>query len=213
MAWTRPNYIPPELEKFTIAHQWDDGNPYSLLGDVDPFTEQALSKVTARAAIAYAIGCAEWVVFRFCNLSDDPRPYLFIEASWAFQMSNRYACPPESDESEWKGEIRGPIDLTLMTILNTIYAVEDGSPHVEAAFAEQLPLHVIPNQQNFLNWRGTVLERLQHLYPISTADNMGPPVPREALDPSSQFDSAGAAKLVDMFFENLDEKANSYLRT
>jgi hypothetical protein len=213
LAW--PEYIPSDIGVTPVSHQWDDWNPYSVLGDVDPFTEKALLSVTNRAALAFAIGCAEWVLCRFSQVSEDPRPSLFVEACWAYEMSSDYACPPESNESEWKGEIRGPIDLALMTILNTAYAIDDNATHVDAAFAERLPLHVlpVPYQKLFTEWRDAVIARFQHLYPRTERYEMGAPVPREALNPDFQLDVASGEKLVKGFLEVIDTMRNPFLRT
>src|SRR6266446_5117909 len=164
MSLPPPPYIPLALlKKMPVVHRWDDWDPYSLLGTQDEETQTRLRRVSDRAQIAYAIACAEWVVYRFQDLCDDTRPYGFLEASWASEMSSEFVTPPQLVADEWRGPIRGPIDLALVTIINTFYTTEDGAGHVDAAFAERIPLHVLTDHTPFLRWRERILVRLEDL--------------------------------------------------
>ena len=184
MSHSPPSYVPVDVIKdMPVVHGWDDWDPYVLLGTQDPDTQANLARLTDRAQIAFAIACAEWVVYRFQNLCDDRRPYDFIEAAWASEMSSDYSVPPQFAEDEWRGPIRAPIDLSLVTIINTFYSTEDGAGDVDATFAERIPLHVLNDQTRFLRWRNSVLVRLQELFPRESGDANGAPVPREAMDP------------------------------
>jgi hypothetical protein len=213
MALPPPSYVPLALlEKMPVSHRWNDWDPYSLLGTQDPTTQMRLARVSDRAQIAYAIGCAEWVTYRFQHLFDDLRPYEFLEASWACEMSSDFATPPQLAEEEWQGPIRAPIDLSLVTILNTFYTTEDGSGEVDAAFAERIPLHVLTDHAPFLQWRDRVFDRFEKLFHRETNDLLGSPVPREAMDPDVPVSEEMLDKYVGQFFSQLGQTANPFLR-
>jgi hypothetical protein len=195
-----------------VRHTWDDWDPYVLLGKSTEETMQALARISDRAMIAYATACAEWVVYRFYELSSDPLPYQFLEACWAFQMDKEIQAPPPSKDVEWKGPIRGPIDLSLVTVLNTYHTTEDGVGDIEGAFGERIALHVLSDQRPFMIWRAQVLPRLERLFSRTPMDPWGAPVPREALDPTVEVTPDHAAELARRFLMALDFQANPLLR-
>lgn len=212
MSLKPPRYIPVrEISNIDIRHRWDDYDPYSLFPEPPLDIVLILSKMSDRAKFAFAIGCAEWVVYRFKNLSDDPRPMQFIEACWAAEMSNEFESPDESDEEEWEGSIRGPIDLALMTILNTFYGSEDGNAEEDAAFAAMIPPHVLPDPEIFISWRDRVLSSLAGTYPYSAKDPLGDPVPRESLDVTITLHAVKRAELVKTYLLSLPKKGNPFL--
>jgi hypothetical protein len=49
--------------------------------------------------------------------------------------SRRKVLPPPTASEDWEGDIRGPVNLALMTVLNTIYLSEDGAPVQNGAFS------------------------------------------------------------------------------
>jgi hypothetical protein len=212
MTLKQPSYIPvDEISHMPMTHRWDDYDPYTLFPEPNENTELLLSKMSDNAKFAFAIGCAEWVVYRFKLLSDDPRPLQFIEACWAVEMSEEFESPDESEDEEWEGPIRGPIDLALMTILNTFYASEDGNAEEDAAFAELVALHVLPSPGSFLAWRDRILPSLAATYPFDTGDPLGKPVPREALDPTILLDDAQREELVRNYLLGLPKEGNPFL--
>lgn len=194
------------------GYEWDDWDPYSQLGDPDQRTQALLRAVSGRAKLAFAIGCTEWIVGRLdAQLGMDRSPWHFIEACWAFEMSDDYALPPESDESQWQGIVRAPVDLALMTILNTSIGIEDDNAEVDAAFAAQIALHVQCDRGPFLTWRRLALHRLRRLYPAAEGEPMGEPVPREAVQFPSRFDPRTAAADIKNFLAAVHVGSNPFL--
>jgi hypothetical protein len=165
-----------------VQFEWDAWNPYASIGDPDLRVQALLRSVSDRAKIAFAIACAEWVVGRLTPwLDGDSRPWQYIEACWLHEMSDEFALPVESEESQWQGNVRAPIDLALMTILNVAIGCEDDNAEVDAAFAAKLATHVLIDKRAFLHWQISVLHRLRRLYPLAQEFRMGPPVPRAVL--------------------------------
>ena len=213
MALLAPSYIPVEAWRSVLPdYPWSDWNPYDSIGECDPMDEHALKLLTGRAALAYAIACAEWVVFRLAPFMDDQRPFLFLEAAWAFEMSDRYAAPPESTEAEWKGPVRGAVDLALMTVLNAIYSLREDAVQVDAAFVQRLAMHVLPQQEQFLRWRSPVLARLEGHFPRQST--RGPQyVPREVMDPATLIQDEVQLRLyVESYLRAIDTTRNVMLR-
>ena len=212
MSLSAPTYVPVESWRHVLpSYAWSDWNPYEAVGHPDALREDELRRLSGRAILAYTIACAEWVVYRLTGFLDDARPEWFLEAAWAFEMSERFAAPVESVEAEWKGPVRGAVDLALMTVLNAIYSLRDGAVEVDAAFAEQLAQHVVPEMEPFLAWRGRVLPRLANQYPANHEARYRY-VPREATDPDYNIcDEDHAEALVMAFLRNLDTATNPML--
>jgi hypothetical protein len=214
MSLTVPSYIPLDsIRKAPLNHKWDDWDPYALLGEQDVETLTHLRKSSDRAQIAYAIACAEWVIWRFVDLSPDGRPYALLESAWAGEMSLELVAPPQLLEDEWKGPIRGPIDLALVTIINTFYSTEDRAGDQDAAFSELIALHVLADKGYFLEWKIRVLERLENLFPRTIRDPEGVPVPREAMDPNINISGQLRQELVTKFLSELDYDSNPFLKS
>jgi len=196
----------------TITFKWDDWDPYHVVDNPAQERVEMLGLIADRALVAYTIACAEWVVYRFSRLSRDPVPYQFIEAAWVHEVDHRFDPPPESQESEWKGPIRGPIDLALMTVLNSIGSADDGKPEVDAAFAEQIAVHVLPSLDRFQQWRGSVLDRLITFFPrdsYSEEQSVAPIV----LSPQAVYDPKKNQQYVDQFLASVDFDRNPFLRS
>jgi hypothetical protein len=154
-------FVPVErIANDVVDFAWSDWDPYNAVGDPPRHRVEALGKLSGRALVAYAMACAEWVVYRFYAVSDDRTPHAFLEALWVSAIDSRFRPPSESNEADWKGAVRGPIDLALMTALNTIASIDDGKPEVDAALAEQIALHVIAAKEIFVDWRHRVLNKL-----------------------------------------------------
>lgn len=211
MTYQLPRHIPiSDLAMQPVVHLWNDYDPYILFREPSEYTENMLLRISNCAKIAFAIGCAEWVVSRFSAISDDLLPQQFIEACWAAEMSSSFATPDETEDEEWQGPVRGPIDLALMTILNTFYAVEDGNAEEDAAFAELVALHVLPYPDEFLVWREQVLIRFAALYPAKEKSRSGA-VPREALNTKIDFKYSQNKLFIEQFLKDLDSEKNPLL--
>jgi hypothetical protein len=208
-----PSYIPiSQIQSEPITYEWNEWDPYKALGNPDPNTKEALASLSYRALIAFSIACAEWVVYRLWNHLNDESALQFLEAAWAFEMDQRYQDLDESNEDEWQGQVRAPVDLALMSILNTINETETKAPVVDAAFAERIPLFVLTNASLFIGWRDRVAARLQHLYARDPDDPWGRPVPPQAMDPSVEFTQEGEANFVREFFAQPSLRANPFLK-
>lgn len=213
MPLSTPHYIPvKQLVQEKIQHEWSDWDPYEKIAEPDKNTLEALSKISNRALTAFSIGCAEWVTYRFSMVSTDKTPLDFLESCWVLVMGNDDIQLEGLEESEWKGPIRGAIDLSLLTIVNAWNKAEFGSTEADGAFAAQLALLVIPPKALFLEWQEKVLQRLVSYYPRNADDPDGPPVAREILDPEVNFDVLQADLLINTFLHGVDFSSNPFLQ-
>lgn len=208
MQFESSPFVPPKVTRQPLRYDWDPWNPYSLLGNPNPETINLLEKVSDRAQIAYSIGCAEWVAQRLRRWFETSHPFLYIEAFWAFEMDKRILAPVETVEAEWQGKILAPMDLALMTVLNTYYTSADGDGALESAFAERISLHVLNDRQDFLIWRESVLPRLALHYPRDKDNSWGAPIPREALNPLAPLTPEMTMKYVTDFLSRVSLKTN-----
>ena len=200
-----------KIENMPLSHDWSDWDPYQVLGTQNPETEATLSDISDRAILGYSIACAEWVVCRFKKHLNDQRPYQYIQACWIYEMSDEVAAPPQSKQEEWEGPVRGPVDLSLMTVLNTIYSMDDGAAWADGAFAELIPLLVVTPCELFLQWRFGVFKRLKERYPRSDGE-FGKPVPREIFDLSQALVPEQELHLVKAFLSKALAAQNPFVR-
>jgi len=143
-----------------ITHAWDDDDPLAGIGVPDAQTEALLGAVSDWGKLVYVLGCADWVLARFGRFIDADWPWLFRDACWAFEFDPAYMLPREIEDHPQEGPVDGPVCLVLTTVLNTRYGFDEGNAQIDAAVAEQIVLHVLPNSEPFTRWRDTVLGRL-----------------------------------------------------
>lgn len=208
-----PPYIPVQvISKPEIRHGWNDWDPFEPLGTPKKETKAILEQVSNTGITLFATGCAEWVVYRLSRFFDDDTPYEYLEAFWVFLMGRAEALPPETDHEDWLGPVRGPVNLSLMTILNTVYLSENGPPIQNGALAAEIALFVLTEKPLFLAWQQAVLKRLLIYCPRNPNDPNGPPVPREVLDPSVEINSQNAPMLIQATLNSADYQSNPFLK-
>ncbi|MGD9367936.1 MAG: hypothetical protein PVH87_19710 [Desulfobacteraceae bacterium] len=205
------NIFKDNLKKFPIQHKWSDWDPYELIKLPESETKEQLKKVSNRGITAFSVACSEWVVFRMSNYVDDKIIYDYLEAFWVFLMGYDSAMPTETENDDWLGPIRGPIDLALMTSLNTIYLSEEGPPVQNSALSAQIALHVLPDPKPFIIWQEKMLKRLVRYFRRKEDEPTGDPVCREVIDPSMELDEKKIEALIKGFLEKADFTNNPFL--
>jgi hypothetical protein len=213
MTYSAPSYIPARaLEAMPITHKWDDWDPYPLIAKNNPETENWLAQAGNYAKFVFAIGCAEWVVARFDRELNDIRSWQYIDACWAYEMSSDFTLPAELDDSQWLGPILGPVCLALTTVINTRYGFDEDNAQIDVAFAEQVALHVMPDNRLFQQWRDIVLCRLVDLCPVDSGLPSGIRLPRHVLNPDVIIEANALPSLLKASLEGLDLLTNPFVR-
>lgn len=209
-----PHYIPvEEISSLPLSYEWDFWDPYEILGKINESTMNDLDKISDRGQIAFSIGCAEWVVARLSKHLSDTKAFLYIDACWAFQLDTGIASPLAPNEDEWQGSVLAPIDLAIVSILNTYYTTEDGQGAIEAAFSELIPIQVLFDKTPFFVWREKILNRLKTHFPRQENDHWGLPVPKEALNPDLPLDTELIKQYAASNLEQIFNTKNIFIRT
>jgi hypothetical protein len=215
MALDIPRYIRvAEIHDKSIRYTCDDADPQSV-SDVDD--ERLIERAEAlsfRANLALTIGCAEWVVHRYDALSPDRSPHDYLEAAWAAVVDERYLRMWDFPEEKWQGPIRGPMAVSLHIVQEAVRsAVHEDALGVPLSYMSNLARHVLPKKREFSKWRNQAIKRLASLSPFKSAESLGEPVPREALDLDAEFHPAETEALINRALERLDPNRNPFLCT
>jgi hypothetical protein len=224
-----PSYLTTaDIQSPSIRYTWDDWNIRAIEEPLDGELIKALETVSLRATLAYAIGSAEWLVYRFMPLLKDRAPWDFLEVAWAMMIDHHYSnygtgtgWAEYADESDWAGPIKGPIHRALVVVES---ALQEVSWHAReglggyltyvataAAQVNKLTLHVLPDAAPYRRWSAQVVARLAALYPVVEGDELGDVVPPEGIDPSRPFDPRRSEELVNAYLRRLDPKSNPFL--
>lgn len=198
--------------KAPIRHEWDDDDPYALLPRNDPEIEERLWRIADFGKLVFSLGCAEWVVAALDAHFDSERAWLYVDACWAYAVSERYALPPELDDDEWQGPILGPVCLALTTVVNTRYGFDEDNAEIDGAFAEKVALHVVTDETAFSAWRDAVLDRLLACCPADPEARRGPRVPRHLLDPRIEVEREQWPELLADTLRQLRLEGNPFAR-
>jgi len=216
MTWTFAAYIPlADIADRPADYVWNDRDPLFYYRE-DPRFENRIAKICARGVVALSAGFAEWVAARWPRLAE---PVLLpeIEAVWAGIIDWRYLIPPTSVASMPKGEDcvgqeRGPICDAFFSLANIAGRAQRSSSLVShCAALSQLAIQVLPDPTGFKEWRRTIIERLTGLYPRQKDAPLGPPIPREALDPQYAYQAGAATELLTRFLQGIDARQNPFL--
>jgi len=234
MAMNIPPYIPVESwSKIDIVKGWDSDYPYENLGEVSHETVERLSIypdeildevshetverlsiLSNRGILAYSIGCAYWVVYRYSARADINLLLKYIEACipCLFAFSDR--VPNELLQDEWVGSVRGPLQFSVFLIADTWHSGEFDVPAKQGAYSEKLVLYDIPKKCHeralFLEWREVILSRLEKKFRrvLDKPDGIG--VPLEILDSRIELDqSEYRQKMLDTV--SIIDKDNEFL--
>lgn len=202
-----------------ITHDWDDDDPESAYTDEDPRLEHRIAKISRRGVVALSAGFAEWVAWRFSKQESNATILLqVIEAVWASVIDWRFLLPLGSPGrklvwKEWRGPVRGP-QCAVFKLLKDVVEIASSDQYAapESACLSNLVLYVVEDSKPFKDWRRGTIRRLTQSFPLKREDPLGPPVPREALDLTVDFDPKKTAESLAKFLAALDPKANPYLR-
>jgi hypothetical protein len=214
MVWIPPSYFPPDIQSTTIRYEWDDWDSYNTHHPIDQELRERLAKLPTRAILAYTIAVAEWIVYRFLPLLDNPIASDYLEANWAQVVNWRYADDWDvwAEEDEWVGPVKRPISEALVRIMIAIQqAIEGGDLAWRAAHVTKIAEYVLPRAQEFTSWRDQVVDRLESLYAGKLLAIGGNVVPREAFDVRSDFDPVETEVLVNQYLRGLDYHTNTFL--
>jgi hypothetical protein len=220
MTLQLPNYIQAShVQNNIIRYEWDDWNIERAQEPFDKVLYERLLGVGMRANVAFTIGTAEWIVYRFGLLADDPLPLRYLEAAWAQMIDWRYGAyygwQDLTKDEEWKGPVKGPVGVAMSRVMYAIQQTEEsgGDPSVRATWISSLARYVIPVPEEYQAWRESVLKRLETIYARDRGDPKGEVVPKEAIDPEYEFRVEQTESLVNDFLTTLDCRRNAFLHS
>jgi hypothetical protein len=159
-----------------LKYPWDDATVGPLKIDADDPLKLQLRQLSERATLAFMIGCAEWLVYRFEPLNDPDATATarqFLQAAWALTIHAKYAnygnttisgvprtgwveqaeADHAQDEPLWIGPVRGPINQAM-------YAVESALQELEA--------HGFENPENLADYVAECATEVHHLVVMVT---------------------------------------------
>lgn len=218
MALSIPGYMKAaRVQDRVIRYKWDDWDVNADEASLDEAVSERLGRLSQRAVLAFTIATAEWIVYRYGALVDEPMPSQYLQAAWAQIVDWHYGAltiEGDTDPREWAGPIKRPIWWGL---LQTDFAIDeaedDGEPEVGAVRVATLAEHVMTDPSHYRAWRERILERLEALYPMDPEEHLGEVVPREALDPDFDFHVDDTEALTNGFLSSLDHETNPFLNS
>jgi hypothetical protein len=203
-----------------LLYEWDEWKVMSYWAFVDDDFGAKISLVSGRGALALMLAVGEWICQRFSLLDADRRPMQFLEAGWAEQMQPGLGAYTDPEDDEWRGIVRGPLLLTIKIANDGLFCLEeDNEPGHRPAWMSNLARRVLPGQDAFEKWLGTVLDLLAKHHPKAGSEkeslpddqfDLGRPVPRELFDTTKPYQPADEAQLITGFLQTVDPK-NPYL--
>lgn len=207
-------YVPVKIQTPKLDYAWNDLDVEAAEQPIDRKLSTRLRKLSLRAAAALGIATAEWILLRYNGLHDHEEPRWYLETAWVQLIDARYGYEWDPLQAGLAGPIEGPIRQALMWVGAAIECVADeSSPHEEVATLIRLCEHVLPTREPFVDWRDTILERFERVFPATKADPRGDVVPVEAVDPEYEFSAVSIEPLVNAYLTKLDRADNPFLRS
>lgn len=209
MTMTFPHYIRAGVDpQAPITFDWDEETTNVFLEDAR--LAKRVGVGTARGIAALSIGITEWIVYRFSALSNDPMPPVYLEAAWVGLINWDYMNVKHGAKiKDWTGPIRRPLFLAIRTLKENLSMASRGAfPAEETVYLVFLARHVLTDSKPFLKWLDFALTRMAMHF---AGDDMGTPVPREALDPDFDFKPEQAGELLARYLRTVSASSNPYL--
>lgn len=213
---TKPRHIAEaNIADPRTCYLWDEWNVTAAYQPADKERTALFARFSHRANVGICIAIAEWIVWRFEGLDNDPMPLQYLEAAWAANVHLAYAKYIETDDDQWRGAVRGPINIAMSIVIDLLW--EDGViPGEHASWMDNLARLVLSNQEPYEAWLKACANRLNKLeLPELEQDDyvLGDVVPRELFDTNRPFNPNQTITLVDGFLRALDFSDNPYLRS
>lgn len=201
-----------------ITYKWPQ-SPFDAYGDESPRLEAKIAKISVRGIIALSAGVSEWIAWRLSKHVNDPLLFNYIMAAWANIVDFKYLEHKNNPRKtlkwdNWSGPLREPICATARKLGDAVRAaLFDLSIANETVYLCNLAELVLPDAKLFRQWRNWAIERLVKITSYTQENELGVPVPREALDSKYDFKKEMSDQLIDSYLKTLDYKNNPYLRS
>ncbi len=124
------------------------------------------------------------------------------------------ATPPVTTESEWQGPIYASTDLSLVTVINTIYSIHDGDGGLlDSSFAELLPLYIMNehSKKNFMNWKAKTGDALCERFPFNSTDPWGSPISKEFMNTEKLISVQENEEAVSSYLDKIKKLNNPFI--
>jgi hypothetical protein len=216
---TIPNYIEEAaVVGAPIRYKWDDDDLPTFYTESDRI-QSTIAKTTTAGAVALALGCLEWVAWRLSAQSDISLLLHALEAMWAGIVDARYVrslhdSPMALKHTDWHGAKDGAVYVAYMQLRDLQTCVDDKEPaSPEASCAVRMARFVLPSPKQFDSWWRLVLKRVVDSHPDREEgdQDIGKPIPREALDPSIVYHRRDDTRYLSAFIKRLDPASNPFL--
>ncbi len=220
MLTTPKHILDAQIANNQLLFPWDEWQSEKAYAPADPALQKRLANLSDRANVAFMLACAEWLIHRFDLVSSDPLPLMYVEAAWAANIHTAYCRYMETNDDEWHGPARGPMNLALAMIVDSLWDAQDNTPGEYPAWMSNLVLLVLSDSVAFVDWREHVLARLEQHFPVpeddpddlfEEEDTRGEYVPREVFDLGLPFDPSNTNALCEQFLNGLDHHQNRCL--
>ncbi|CBK41717.1 protein of unknown function [Nitrospira defluvii] len=209
-----PLYIrKANIDDATIRYPWDDWNVEGLIGPPSQTLLEDISRLSLRAGFAFLTASAEWVVYRFANLTDISIPLDATNSAWAQDIHRLYCTPRSPFRTEnWSGPVRGPI-RTALGLLRDYADLLGQKAEMAQGCGEVFALleHIISRREALYRWRDHTITRFKKHFGRNLDDPLGDPVPREALDPEFNFEPGSTELLLNQYLGGLEPGKSLFL--
>lgn len=227
-----PHIVATGLCGKPVDFDWEEDDTLQYYDRTSKQLSVRVLPLSPRAQLALAAGIAEWVIWRLHGLADLDDVRQFIEAVWAGVADYRYVIEwTRPQDRELSGPVLQPqwiaarlLDDVLLTGMRRVPTHEET---MNLAFLAQ---HVVRGNRAYKSWLKEVTERLAKISPMSDytrvyfktlrhtqeerrAFDWGAPVPRAAMDTTTEYHESQAAQLIDAYLRQLDPSPNRFLNT
>jgi hypothetical protein len=213
MILEMPSYIAPALPGEPLDFKWGRAEEDEMLLD-QPRLMHRLNAISYRGVLSFSVGVIEWIVWRLSQHFPNDSPLQTTQAAWAGTIDWRYLKSldvPEWEE-EWETRVGGPLAFAFQRLTDIFIEARRVRPVSQhAAPLSEVPIKLLTQPEPYKEWRRFAIQRLTEVYPMKDNDRLGPPVPREALDPSVGYRPEMAQEFLALFLSKCDPAANPFL--
>jgi hypothetical protein len=194
-----------------VDFSWSDWDPYEVIERDKIVHPYRFVNISPAGHVLFSLGCAEMVMSPKTGSAPNGDAAFYLDAFWAAMLARDYDFPAEIDFDDWEGRIMCMSALTLSTVLNTIYGVDEGNSEIGAAFSYHVLQHVFGQKESISDWALGAIRNLARHVPFDGQTDEIVIMPVELLCPQREVPRDQFPLLCEKSMRKLRLAANPFL--
>lgn len=176
-----------------IRYKWDESDVLAYYDPPEKKLVRTLSRLDFRFNLGFALGTAEFILYRYSGMTLKRMPWEYCQAAWATLINWRYLRYEEVDDDEWAGPVLGVLNCVITLVVDTVTCVnQEQKPEFPAASLCRLAAYVLDKPEEYESWVVNTVKAGKDIRRRNLDDPVGPPLAPAFFENSDARDEPNA---------------------